>query len=126
MNTITGPKILSEFMATQATVLDFSTGFKKNVIVVKHNHREFVEFVIKNQQYAIFYDWKILQPQQFEPRGFILAREIIEQKLEFIYDKFNRKHSLGNIRRNFGYFGIPENFYEPFYDKLLVIQIENS
>lgn len=121
MNTVSGPIILN--FCTSASILDFHTGLKKSIIIVCHNHQKIVEFMIKNQEYYLGFDWKILQPPEFVPGGFIKVGDIIEKKIEFVYDKFNRKHFLQNVRENKGNLGIPENMDCPWYDKMLVISL---
>lgn len=115
MTTTRGPITLN--YNTMAFILDFHTGLVNSIGIIRHSGQKIVEFMIKNQEYYLGFDWKIVSP-----RGSIKVGDIVDKKLEFVFDKFGRKHSVQNVKFNVGNLGIPESL-SIWYDKMLVIEI---
>lgn len=87
---------------------------------------EYLSFFICPHLYRLPLKWQIKQKITPEnPRGFIEVKEILDNKLEYIYDKFDRLQPIIGVNHYYGNFSTPHNIFE-YFDKNLIVLIPES
>ncbi len=116
MNTINGHIDLSHTYGTSVTILNFYTGLKQDVVLVRYK-KQFIRLWICPHFYSLDLEWKIMQFNTEPPTG-ICVKDLKDSGR--ILNKFNIEKDYKIIQYSNDWIGQPEGA-EIWYDQNLVI-----